>query len=204
MATAHAMATMTSTARARAAVSASSTHRATATNASTMSTPCVRHHSSYPIIRRRRTVARAADDAETATATTTGSADTTAEAPLAAALDWRYETIAGRCAMVGYAVGASREVTEQLSYADQVFAHAFGTVVVCGAIAWASVKPFEFNPQEYNADPRSLDGKKGMSGFLAMEALNFNVDVERLNGRACMVGIVGTMLVEAVCGCTIF
>ncbi len=106
--------------------------------------------------------------------------------------------------MAGYAVGASREVTEQLSYGDQLLVHAFGTAVVCGAIAWASVKPFEFNPQEYDADPQSLDGKKGMSGFLAMEALNFNVDVERLNGRACMVGIVGTMLVEAVCGCTIF
>jgi len=202
MATVRAMPMMTTMTRASASASASasSTHRAS----SSSSTPCLRHQSSYPIIRRRRTVARAADDAETATATTTESADTTAPLAALAALDWRYETIAGRCAMMGYAVGASREVTEQLSYADQLFAHAFGTVVVCGAIAWASVKPFEFNPQEYDADPRSLDGKKGMSGFLAMDELNFNVDVERLNGRACMVGIVGTMLVEAVCGCTIF
>ena len=200
MATARAMPTMTTaTMRASASAAASSAHRAT--NASSTPT-CLRHQSSsYPFIGRRRTVARAVDDAETAT---TDAKDTAADAPPLAALDWRYETIAGRCAMAGYAVGASREVTEQLSYGDQLLVHAFGTAVVCGAIAWASVKPFEFNPQEYDADPQSLDGTKGMSGFLAMEALNFNVDVERLNGRACMVGIVGTMLVEAVCGCTIF
>lgn len=119
-------------------------------------------------------------------------------------LDWRYETIAGRCAMAGYAIGASREAAEGVGYVEQLSRHGFSTGLVCIAIAWASIKPFEFNPQEYEANPTSLDGKKGLSGFLVVEALNFNAGVERLNGRACMVGLVGTSLLELIKGSPLF
>ena len=114
------------------------------------------------------------------------------------------ETIAGRCAMVGYAVGATREVTEATTMAAQTRAGLFAALVVVGVVAWASVKPFEFNPQEYDRNPMNLKGKRGMSGFLAMEALNLNCDVERAHGRMAMVGFAGTALIELVLGRGVF
>ena len=114
------------------------------------------------------------------------------------------ETIAGRCAMVGYAVGATREVTEATTMAAQTRAGLFDALVVAGVVAWASVKPFEFNPQEYDRNPMNLKGKRGMSGFLAMEALNLNCDVERAHGRMAMVGFAGTALIELVLGRGVF
>ena len=68
------------------------------------------------------------------------------------------ETIAGRCAMVGYAVGATREATEATTMAAQTRAGLFAALVVVGVVAWASVKPFEFNPQEYDRNPMNLKG----------------------------------------------
>lgn len=167
------------------------------------STSCLRHHA-YPVCPSRRAscVARGASDDAAADADAAAMMNTPPSS--SSSMDWRYETIAGRCAMAGYAVGASREAAEGLTYVEQLGAHAFSAALICAAIAWASVKPFEFNPQEYDADPSSLDGKKGMSGFLVMDELNFNASAERANGRACMVGIVGTALVEAVFGSTIF
>ncbi len=114
------------------------------------------------------------------------------------------ETIAGRCAMVGYAVGATREATEATTMAAQTRAGLFDILVVGGVVAWASVKPFEFNPQEYDRNPMNLKGKRGMSGFLAMEALNLNCDVERAHGRMAMVGFAGTALLELVLGRGVF
>lgn len=114
------------------------------------------------------------------------------------------ETIAGRCAMVGYAVGATREATEATTMAAQTRAGLFDILVVVGVVAWASVKPFEFNPQEYDRNPMNLKGKRGMSGFLAMEALNLNCDVERAHGRMAMVGFAGTALLELVLGRGVF
>ena len=117
------------------------------------------------------------------------------------------ETIAGRCAMVGYAVGASREATEATTMFAQTttgLRSAMEILVVACVVAWASVKPFEFNPQEYDRNPMNLKGKSGMSGFLAMEALNLNCDVERAHGRMAMVGFAGTALIELVLGRGVF
>ena len=114
------------------------------------------------------------------------------------------ETIAGRCAMVGYAVGATREVTEATTMAAQTGTGAMEALVCVCVVAWASVKPFEFNPQEYDRNPMNLKGKRGMSGFLAMEALNLNCDVERAHGRMAMVGFAGTALLELVLGRGVF
>ncbi len=114
------------------------------------------------------------------------------------------ETIAGRCAMVGYAVGAMREATEATTMAAQTGTGATDALVCVCVIAWASVKPFEFNPQEYDRNPMNLKGKSGMSGFLAMEALNLNCDVERAHGRMAMVGFAGTALIELVLGRGVF
>ena len=123
----------------------------------------------------------------------------------APALTWEYETIAGRCAMAGYAIGASREVTEGATMLEQLGReHAFGTMIICAAIGWASVAPFEFNPQEYEANPKGLMEKKGMSGFAAMEELNLNATVEETHGRLAMCGFVGTALVELVTRAPIF
>ena len=123
-----------------------------------------------------------------------------------AASDWAYETIAGRCAMAGYAIGAQIEAQSGATLASQASTATGGFVAValCCLIAWASISPFEFNPQEYGADPNGLKEKKGMSGFLAMEALNLNADVERVHGRLAMVGFVGTALVEAALGRSVF
>jgi hypothetical protein len=122
------------------------------------------------------------------------------------ASDWAYETIAGRCAMAGYAIGAQIEAQSGATLANQASTATGGFVAValCCLIAWASISPFEFNPQEYGADPNGLKEKKGMSGFLAMEALNLNPDVERAHGRLAMVGFVGTALVEAALGRSVF
>ena len=114
------------------------------------------------------------------------------------------ETIAGRCAMVGYAVGASREATEATTMAAQTQTGAIDILVCVCVVAWASVKPFEFNPQEYDRNPMNLKGKSGISGFLAMEALNLNCDVERAHGRMAMVGFAGTALIELVLGRGVF
>ena len=115
------------------------------------------------------------------------------------------ETIAGRCAMVGYAVGATREATEATTtFAAATPRSAMEILVVACVVAWASVKPFEFNPQEYDRNPMNLKGKSGMSGFLAMEALNLNCDVERAHGRMAMVGFAGTALIELVLGRGVF
>tara|TARA_B100000073_G_scaffold332832_1_gene323690 strand:+ start:245 stop:979 length:735 start_codon:yes stop_codon:yes gene_type:complete len=114
------------------------------------------------------------------------------------------ETIAGRCAMVGYAVGATREATEATTMAAQTGTGAMEALVCVCVVAWASVKPFEFNPQEYDRNPMNLKGKSGMSGFLAMEALNLNCDVERAHGRMAMVGFAGTALIELVLGRGVF
>lgn len=114
------------------------------------------------------------------------------------------ETIAGRCAMVGYAVGAMREATEATTMAAQTGTGAMEALVCVCVVAWASVKPFEFNPQEYDRNPMNLKGKSGMSGFLAMEALNLNCDVERAHGRMAMVGFAGTALIELVLGRGVF
>jgi len=100
--------------------------------------------------------------------------------------------------MLGYAVGASREVTESMTMLEQSTRHGFGVVATCALVAWASTKPFEFNPQEYSANPMELKGKKGMSGFAAMEELNLNCDVERAHGRLAMAGFAGTALVELI------
>ena len=114
------------------------------------------------------------------------------------------ETIAGRCAMVGYAVGATREATEATTFARMTPRSAMEILVVACVVAWASVEPFEFNPQEYDRNPMNLKGKSGMSGFLAMEALNLNCDVERAHGRMAMVGFAGTALIELVLGRGVF
>ena len=114
------------------------------------------------------------------------------------------ETIAGRCAMVGYAVGTMREATEATTMAAQTGTGATDALVCVCVVAWASVKPFDFNPQEYDRNPMNLKGKSGMSGFLAMEALNLNCDVERAHGRMAMVGFAGTALIELVLGRGVF
>jgi hypothetical protein len=121
------------------------------------------------------------------------------------ALTWEYETIAGRCAMAGYAIGASREATEGATMLEQLGRdHLIGTMILCAAIGWASVAPFEFNPQEYEANPKGLMEKKGMSGFAAMEELNLNAMVEETHGRLAMCGFVGTALVELVTRAPVF
>ncbi|OUS43656.1 hypothetical protein BE221DRAFT_194354 [Ostreococcus tauri] len=53
-------------------------------------------------------------------------------------------------------------------------------------------------PTEYEANPESLRGKTGISGFLAYEKLNLNVDVERANGRAAMVGFAVVVALESL------
>ena len=121
------------------------------------------------------------------------------------ALTWEYETIAGRCAMAGYAIGASREATEGATMLEQLGRdHLIGTMILCAAIGWASVAPFEFNPQEYEANPKGLVEKKGMSGFAAMEELNLNAMVEETHGRLAMCGFVGTALVELATRAPVF
>lgn len=125
---------------------------------------------------------------------------TTSSVPSAtSALTWEYETIAGRCAMAGYAIGASREVTEGATMLEQLGRdHLIGTMIICAAIGWASVAPFGFNPQEYEANPKGLMEKKGMSGFAAMEELNLNAMVEETHGRLAMCGFLATCVVELV------
>ena len=46
----------------------------------------------------------------------------------------------------------------------------------------------------------NLKGKRGMSGFLAMEALNLNCGVERAHGRMAMVGFAGRRFSSSFCG----
>lgn len=139
------------------------------------------------------------------TTTTTSSASSATQPSTASALTWEYETIAGRCAMAGYAIGASREVTEGATMLEQLGRdHLIGTMIICAAIGWASVAPFAFNPQEYEANPKGLMEKKGMSGFAAMEELNLNAMVEETHGRLAMCGFIGTALVELVIRAPVF
>ena len=107
--------------------------------------------------------------------------------------------------MAGYAIGASREVTEGATMLEQLGQdHLIGTMIICAAIGWASVAPFGFNPQEYEANPKGLMEKKGMSGFAAMEELNLNAMVEETHGRLAMCGFIGTALVELVTRAPVF
>lgn len=107
--------------------------------------------------------------------------------------------------MAGYAIGASREVTERATMLEQLGRdHLIGTMIICAAIGWASVAPFAFNPQEYEANPKGLMEKKGMSGFAAMEELNLNAMVEETHGRLAMCGFIGTALVELVIRAPVF
>ena len=47
--------------------------------------------------------------------------------------------------------------------------NAVGVVVLAALVAWASIAPFKFNPQEYDANPASLTGKTAnLSGFLCV------------------------------------
>ena len=94
-----------------------------------------------------------------------------------------------RITQLGYAFGASCEVTDHETYFQQFGSHGFAFLFWTAAVTWASIMPFQFNPQgEYIADPSSLEGKEGLSGFLAMDELNLKPAVELVHGR--MVGAV--------------
>jgi len=114
------------------------------------------------------------------------------------ALDWRYETIAGRCAMIGWATLPTMEIIsggDAWTRATTTDAPLVAGVVAL--VAWASTQPFEFNPQsEYGADPETLREKTGVSGFLAYEKLNLNVDVERAHGRLAMLAFAVVVALE--------
>ena len=101
------------------------------------------------------------------------------DVPTPNAHDWRLETVFGRSAMTGMAMLPTEEILKGGDALGRVFGEDFIRVaLVVVLIAWASTQPFEFNPQgEYEANPESLRGKTGISGFLAYEKLNLNVDV---------------------------
>lgn len=116
-----------------------------------------------------------------------------------APLDWRYETIAGRCAMIGCATLPTVEITAGGdAWTRATTTDAPVVVGVVALVAWASTAPFEFNPQsEYGADPETLREKTGVSGFLAYEQLNLNVDVERAHGRLAMLAFAAVVALES-------
>ena len=122
------------------------------------------------------------------------------DVPTPNAIDWRLETVFGRSAMTGMAMLPTEEILGGGDALGRVFGEDFIRVaLVVVLIAWASTQPFEFNPQcEYEANPESLRGKTGISGFLAYEKLNLNVDVERANGRAAMVGFAVVVALESL------
>ena len=147
--------------------------------------------------------------ASEASASTTSSGDEAGEAgpnaSEAEVMSWAPEVINGRLAMVGMAVGAQVEAGDGVAMVDQLQQNAVGVVLLAAMVTWASITPFTFNPQaEYDANPASLEGKTGMSGFLCMDELNLKPDVELAHGRLAMVGIVGTVLVELVKGSPVF
>lgn len=123
-----------------------------------------------------------------------------------ATLSWAPEVINGRIAMLGFAIGAQVEAGAggDATLIAQLQDNVVGVVLMTTLVCWASIAPFKFNPQEYDADPASLAGKTGMSGFLCMTELNLKPDVELLHGRLAMMGIVGTALVELFKGSPVF
>ena len=99
---------------------------------------------------------------------------------------------------MGYAALPASEMSANAdAWTRATTTDAFAVVALVALVTWASTAPFAFNPQsEYEANPESLRGKTGVSGFLAYEALNLNVDVERLHGRLAMLAFATTVALE--------
>lgn len=124
----------------------------------------------------------------------------------ATTLSWAPEVVNGRIAMVGFVVGAQIEAGAggDATLIAQLQDNVVGVVLTAALVCWASIAPFKFNPQEYNANPASLAGKTGMSGFLCMTELNLKPEIELYHGRLAMMGIVSTALVELAKGSPVF
>merc|ERR1711865_758603 len=110
---------------------------------------------------------------------------------------WAPEIINGRIAQIGFVAGLGAEAASGETFATQ-FAENPGAFALCvGLIGIASVMPSFMkiymgkDDQEFNSNPTTkAENLQGM----------FNVDAEKLNGRAAMIGIVSIVATEFVKG----
>merc|ERR1711923_15282 len=105
------------------------------------------------------------------------------------------ETINGRLAQVGFVAGVGAEIGSGESFATQFHDHPVAFLLASSLITLATFMPTLQSSTEYNSNPASMQSAK--SGL-------FNVDAEKLNGRAAMLGIVAILATEAIKGSALF
>merc|ERR1711865_477921 len=99
------------------------------------------------------------------------------------------ETVNGRLAQIGFVAGLGAEIATGESFLTQFQTHpvAFGFATVL--ITAATFMPSMQQANNYTSDPKSVPNQ-GM----------FNANVEKMNGRAAMIGMVAMLATEAIKG----
>jgi len=95
------------------------------------------------------------------------------------------ETINGRLAQIGFIAGVGAEISSGESFAYQFQSHPIAFGLTCALITAASFMPAMQGAKDYTSNPNSVPNQ-GL----------FNVDAEKLNGRAAMIGIVAILATE--------
>jgi hypothetical protein len=123
---------------------------------------------------------------------------------------WAPEVINGRLAMLGFLTAVVQEIATGQSFTEQ-FASNFNIFAAQVQLwAFASLAPAFSSNEGYTANPFTMEASRTWrevfkGGPWGPEKRKvFSPEVEQLNGRAAMVGIVALVAVETVKGSALF
>jgi hypothetical protein len=123
---------------------------------------------------------------------------------------WAPEVINGRLAMLGFLTAVVQEIATGQSFTEQ-FASNFGIFAAQVQLwAFASLAPAFSSNEGYTANPFTMEASRTWrevfkGGPWGPEKRKvFSPEVEQLNGRAAMVGIVALIAVETFKGSALF